>query len=164
MRESTADPPTSRLVSGFRLSGVLIARRGAACNQSINGAPPPFLDGRRRTGEGPVKAGAGGERRSDIRLPFITFCDKSAHGFTMRDVRKRDYRRVAEWFRDERRRAELNQEQLGSKLKLSQVIVSNIETGERRLDVVEFLELAKAVNDTPANLLSRLITYMSHSR
>lgn len=50
MRESTADPPTSRLVSGFRLSGVLIARRGAACNQSINGAPPPFLDGCRRTG------------------------------------------------------------------------------------------------------------------
>jgi transcriptional regulator with XRE-family HTH domain len=45
-----------------------------------------------------------------------------------------------------------------------QTVVSNIETGERRLDVVEFLELAKALDVPAATLLNRLVAYLADSR
>jgi hypothetical protein len=80
-------------------------------------------------------------------------------------VRKRDQRRVGQWVRSERLRAELNQIELSRKMKLGgQTVVSNIETGERRLDVVEFLELAKALDVPAATLLNRLVAYLADSR
>lgn len=80
-------------------------------------------------------------------------------------VRKRDQRRVGQWVRSERLRAELNQIELSRKMKLGgQTVVSNIETGERRLDVVEFLELAKALDVPAATLLNRLVAYLGDSR
>jgi transcriptional regulator with XRE-family HTH domain len=64
--------------------------------------------------------------------------------------------RFAEWFRDERERAGLTQTQLGRRLKLRQAYISNIENGQRRLDILEFLDLAAALGEAPRTLLSRL--------
>jgi transcriptional regulator with XRE-family HTH domain len=78
--------------------------------------------------------------------------------------RNKDRRRIGEWLRAERLRAGLNQSELARKLKLAgQTKVSAIEVGQRRLDLVEFLELAPALNTTPAKLATRLSAHMKKS-
>jgi transcriptional regulator with XRE-family HTH domain len=78
--------------------------------------------------------------------------------------RNRDRRRIGEWLRAERLRAGLNQKELSDRLKLSgQTKVSAIETGQRRLDILEFLELASILNTTAAKLATRLSAHMKKS-
>jgi transcriptional regulator with XRE-family HTH domain len=78
--------------------------------------------------------------------------------------RNRDRRRIGEWLRAERLRAGLNQEELADKLKLSgQTKVSAIEKGQRRLDIIEFFELASILNTTPAKLATRLSAHLKKS-
>ncbi len=55
-----------------------------------------------------------------------------------------------------RKEAGLTQRELAEKLNRPQSFVSKYERGERRLDVVEFLEVAKAMGITPGKLLKRL--------
>jgi transcriptional regulator with XRE-family HTH domain len=72
-------------------------------------------------------------------------------------LRNRDRRRVGEWLKAERLRAGLNQEQLARAMKMGgQANISNIEVGQRRFDVLEFIELAAALGTTPMKLMSRL--------
>jgi transcriptional regulator with XRE-family HTH domain len=78
--------------------------------------------------------------------------------------RNRDRRRIGEWLRAERLRAGLNQKELADMLKLSgQTKVSAIEKGQRRLDILEFFELASILNTTPAKLATRLSAHMKKS-
>ncbi len=51
--------------------------------------------------------------------------------------------------REARKKAELTQVELATKLGQYKGYVSNYETGERRLDVVEFLEVAEALGVEP---------------
>jgi transcriptional regulator with XRE-family HTH domain len=55
-----------------------------------------------------------------------------------------------------RRSAGLTQTELAEKLSRPQSFVSKYERGERRLDVVEFLEVAKALGVDPAGLIKEL--------
>ena len=57
---------------------------------------------------------------------------------------------------DARRRADLTQAQLSSRLKRPQSFVSKYERGERRLDVVEFRDVARALGVDPLRLLGKL--------
>jgi transcriptional regulator with XRE-family HTH domain len=78
--------------------------------------------------------------------------------------RNRDRRRIGEWLRAERLRAGLNQKELADMLKLSgQSKLSAIEKGQRRLDILEFLELPSILNTTPAKLATRLSAHMKKS-
>lgn len=54
-----------------------------------------------------------------------------------------------------RKQAELTQHELASRLKRPQSFVSKYERGERRLDVVEFGEVAKALGIDPVRFLRR---------
>jgi transcriptional regulator with XRE-family HTH domain len=45
----------------------------------------------------------------------------------------------------ERKAAGLSQAEVAKKLRRYQSIVANIESGERRIDVVEFLDIAEAI-------------------
>jgi transcriptional regulator with XRE-family HTH domain len=56
----------------------------------------------------------------------------------------------------ERRKAELSQQALADKLGKPQSFVSKIEMGERRLDVIEFLELMSAIGSDPSVILKQL--------
>ena len=47
----------------------------------------------------------------------------------------------------------LTQAQLAKKLRRHQSFISKYERGERRLDVIEFLEVADAIGIDPADLL-----------
>ena len=69
---------------------------------------------------------------------------------------REEYRRFREVLIAERKKAKLRQEDLARALGVSQSIVSNIETGERRLDVVEFIFLVRAFGADPAALIARM--------
>jgi transcriptional regulator with XRE-family HTH domain len=55
-----------------------------------------------------------------------------------------------------RKRAGLTQYELAARLKRPQSFVSKFERGERRLDVLEFREVARALGIDPIRFLRRL--------
>ncbi len=55
-----------------------------------------------------------------------------------------------------RRKAGLTQRELAERLGRPQSFVAKVEGGERRLDVIEFVALCKALAQDPAKLLRRL--------
>lgn len=57
---------------------------------------------------------------------------------------------------DARRSAGLTQVALAKKLGRPQSFVSKFESGERRLDVIEFLDVARALAVDPARIINEL--------
>lgn len=57
---------------------------------------------------------------------------------------------------DARRNAGLTQAGLAGRLSRPQSFVSKYERGERRLDVVEFIEIAEALGIPPGKFISKL--------
>jgi transcriptional regulator with XRE-family HTH domain len=55
-----------------------------------------------------------------------------------------------------RKRADLTQSELSVRLKRPQSFVSKYERGERRLDVIEFGEVARAIGIDPISFLRKL--------
>lgn len=55
-----------------------------------------------------------------------------------------------------RKEAGLTQRELAQKMKRPQSFIAATETGERRLDVVEFFELATALGVDPVTLFERV--------
>jgi len=53
--------------------------------------------------------------------------------------------------------AKLSQHELARRLKASQTQIARIESGERRVDVVEFIDIAKVLHVDPHKLLAELI-------
>lgn len=58
--------------------------------------------------------------------------------------------------REERQKAHLSQEKLAEKLNKPQSFVAKIERGERRVDLVEFVTIAKAIGIDPAKFIRKL--------
>ncbi|HLS80440.1 MAG TPA: helix-turn-helix transcriptional regulator, partial [Steroidobacter sp.] len=71
--------------------------------------------------------------------------------------RARAYRTVCKVLADARTEADLTQRGLSEMLKRPHSYVGKIEGGERRVDVVEFIELARALNVDPVKLFARLV-------
>lgn len=57
----------------------------------------------------------------------------------------KEYRRFAEALADARRKAGVSQYQLADRLGVDQSFVSKYESGRRRLDVLEFLQIVAAL-------------------
>lgn len=55
-----------------------------------------------------------------------------------------------------RANAGMNQRELASRIKRPQSYVGKSETGERRLDLIEFLRIAKALGVNPAEFIKKL--------
>lgn len=70
-------------------------------------------------------------------------------------MRNEAYRRFRDLLVLARQQAGLTQADLAERLKRPQSFVSKYERGERRLDVVEFGEVAKALGTDPVILLRR---------
>ena len=51
----------------------------------------------------------------------------------------------------------MTQAQLAARLGRPQSFISKVETGERRLDVIEFLQLAKALKIDPVRIVADLV-------
>jgi transcriptional regulator with XRE-family HTH domain len=58
---------------------------------------------------------------------------------------------------DTRKKAGLTQQKLAKSLRKPQSFVAKYEGGERRIDVVEFLEIVRAMNADPVLVLRALI-------
>ena len=71
-----------------------------------------------------------------------------------------NYRGLPSFLRKLREEAGLTQRQLGAKLKKPQSWVYNGETGNRRVDVTEFVAWSRACGLDPQKALARLLTQM----
>jgi transcriptional regulator with XRE-family HTH domain len=68
----------------------------------------------------------------------------------VRTIRSKRHKRLIELVLAERKHAGIRQVQLAKKLKRSQTWIARVESGERRLDVIELIELAEAIGfDAP---------------
>jgi transcriptional regulator with XRE-family HTH domain len=66
-------------------------------------------------------------------------------------IRTKRHKRLIELVTAERKQAGIRQVQLAKKLKKSQTWIARLEGGERRLDVIELIDLAEAIGfDAPA--------------
>lgn len=68
----------------------------------------------------------------------------------------RDYTAFLEVLINARKRQGLTQQAIADLLNKPQSFVSKYESGERRLDVVEFCQIAKALNESPVSLLKEM--------
>jgi transcriptional regulator with XRE-family HTH domain len=69
----------------------------------------------------------------------------------VKTIRSKRHKRLIELVVAERKKAGFRQVQLAKKLKRSQTWIARLESGERRLDVVELIDLAEVIGfDAPA--------------
>ena len=73
-----------------------------------------------------------------------------------KSVHTEQYQRFCELITEARKKSGLTQADVAAKLGRPQSYVSKYENGERRLDVVEFLEIMKAL-DAQFSAVSRLL-------
>ncbi len=66
------------------------------------------------------------------------------------------YARLCALLIEARKRKKLTQVALGARLERDQVWVSKYELGRRQLDVIEFLDIAKAIGVDPCGLIRKL--------
>ncbi|HVY88321.1 MAG TPA: helix-turn-helix transcriptional regulator [Hyphomonadaceae bacterium] len=71
-----------------------------------------------------------------------------------KSVHSTRYRRLLQLIVEARLAAGLTQSEVAAKLRRSQSYVAKVEGSERRLDVLEFVDLAAAIGADPAQLLS----------
>jgi len=69
---------------------------------------------------------------------------------------EKQYQRFRDLITEARRSAGLTQVEVAARLKQNQSYVSKYESGVRRLDVVEYIQVAKAVGIDPAELIRKL--------
>lgn len=74
----------------------------------------------------------------------------------MKSVHTDRYNRFLKLVIDARKRAGLTQQELADRLKKPQSYVSKYERGERRLDVIEFLEISRLLEIDSCNLLQEI--------
>jgi len=75
---------------------------------------------------------------------------------TKKTIHRLEYRSIVDWLVSKRQLAGLTQEQLARKLNRPQSFVSKIENRERRLDVVEFIELCKELKTSAKEIIDKL--------
>ena len=66
------------------------------------------------------------------------------------------YHRLCELLIEARKEKGLSQEVLAEKLGYLQTVVSKYERGERRLDVIEFLDVAQALGIDPHKIIRKV--------
>ena len=74
----------------------------------------------------------------------------------MRSVFNAEYKQLLRQLAAARKNAGITQQEIASKLKKPQSFVSKYERGERRLDVIEFLAITRAIGIEPFAFLREL--------
>lgn len=78
-------------------------------------------------------------------------------GVSVKSIHRPSYAKFLQLLAEERTSAACSQAELAERLKKQQSYVSKIETGERRLDLIEFVDWANALDADPVALLRRLL-------
>jgi transcriptional regulator with XRE-family HTH domain len=84
-------------------------------------------------------------------------CVLSQLGAAMKTLRSPRHRALCAALVSARKAANMSQHDLAARLKSSQTQIARIEIGERRVDVVEFLDMAKALHLDPHKVISDLM-------
>ncbi len=74
-----------------------------------------------------------------------------------KSIHTRQYRLFLDWLIQARKDAGLTQQQVADKLDRPQSFVAKYEGSERRLDVVEFLEIANLLDADPHNIIDTIL-------
>ena len=74
----------------------------------------------------------------------------------VRSLRTPGHRALMQVLMEARKESKFTQQELASRLSRPQSFITKVETGERRLDIVEFIEWADALNLPPSNLIARV--------
>lgn len=74
----------------------------------------------------------------------------------MKDIATKQHSALVELIRGERRKAGLRQIDVAKKIGKNQQWVAHIETGQRRISVVEFIALADALDFDPAKAIKKI--------
>jgi DNA-binding transcriptional regulator YiaG len=69
---------------------------------------------------------------------------------------KRRYKRLQELLVEARKNAGLSQEAVAERIGQPQSVVSKIESGVRRLDVIEFMIVMEAIDSDPVDFIKKL--------
>ena len=75
-----------------------------------------------------------------------------------KSIYTQQHQRLRELLTDARNAADLTQVEVARRLGKPQSFISKYEGGERRLDVIEFLEITAAIGIDPAAILADLTT------
>jgi transcriptional regulator with XRE-family HTH domain len=79
----------------------------------------------------------------------------------VKSVHSREQKAFCDLMIGARTDADLTQEKLARRLKRPQSFVAKYEGGERRIDVVEFIAIAKAIGADPIKILCALMRRMA---
>ena len=86
---------------------------------------------------------------------YMNVLHQLEHG--LKSIRSVAHRALISALRDAREQAGLSQQEVAKRLKRPQSFVSAYESGDRKIDVLEFLRIAKATNADPCLILKRLM-------
>ena len=75
----------------------------------------------------------------------------------MKSLRSRRHRALCAALVAARKTAGISQHELAMRLKTSQTVIARIEIGERRIDVIEFIDLARTLRIDPREVLAQLM-------
>ena len=75
----------------------------------------------------------------------------------MKTLRSRRHRALCAALVSARKHGKLSQHEVAVRLKTSQTVIARIEIGERRIDVVEFIDLARVLKIDPCEVLAQLM-------
>lgn len=75
---------------------------------------------------------------------------------TQKTISSRKYHRLLKWLRDEREAQSLSVRDLAVVMKRSHSYIGKVETAERRLDVLEYVEYCRALDIDPREGLALL--------
>jgi transcriptional regulator with XRE-family HTH domain len=82
--------------------------------------------------------------------------EKKARGLT-KSLHSSEYEAFCKLLIGTRKRARLTQQSVAKKLGRPQSFIAKIEGGERRLDLIEFITVARALNADPIKLFRTLL-------
>ncbi len=74
-----------------------------------------------------------------------------------KSVHSREYKELTRLLAEARKAAGITQQELARKLRKHQSFVAKYESGERRLDVVEFIQIVRAIGRDPRDLFAALV-------
>jgi transcriptional regulator with XRE-family HTH domain len=67
------------------------------------------------------------------------------------------HRKFGEWMKETREALGMSQARFGQHVGKSQSFIAKTETGERRMDIIEFVTLAEALGTSPQKLFQRVL-------
>ena len=76
-------------------------------------------------------------------------------------LHSKDYKVLTGFLIDARKRADLTQQEVADRLGRTQSFVAKVESGERRIDVVEFLQICRIMRADSLDIIRRLKSSMA---